>query len=142
MTGPTMQNGSGTYQVVERHHRCGGAVDLIVSLRKPSGVTTYTAYRWEPDGTWKAFNNAALTAEGAARQAARSGRYALVAADWMKDFLTAALEASEFPSPTADAVAEHADKPAWSPWSAASDPDAFADRAHPDDTPIDEGDND
>ncbi|MFB4280794.1 hypothetical protein ACBJ59_36280 [Nonomuraea sp. MTCD27] len=49
--------------------------------------------------------------------------------------------ASECAGQMAGVAAEHVDKPAWTPWSAAQDPDAFADRAH-DDTPDDEGEID
>jgi hypothetical protein len=42
---------------------------------------------------------------------------------------------SEFPSRTADAVAEHADKPTWKPWI---DPDFRREQADYTDTPSDE----
>lgn len=97
MTGHSMTTKNGRYEVVEQLRRPGGAVDLVVAYRKKGrGVTTtYTAFRHEPDGVWKAFNNAWSSAEKAMSEVARTDRYALVAAEWMVAFLAEAISADE-----------------------------------------------
>ncbi|MFC4006539.1 hypothetical protein ACFOY2_04860 [Nonomuraea purpurea] len=104
MTAHSMTTENGTYEVVERLHRPGGAVDLIVAYSKSNGRSrpVYKAYRMEPDGSWKALSGVWVSAEIARRKVPYSRQYAPVVAEWMATFLGGAISNDDTPNDEGD----------------------------------------
>ena len=120
----------GQFEVRKVLPRPGGAVDLVVAYRQRGRLTTYSAYRREIDGLWKALHGSWTDIAQAVADVPRTDRYGLLDYDPLRRFLNRAIAgACGIPVGEGPEIGDYAEA------------DFERSKSDYEDTPNDEGDN-